>query len=168
MSGTNLGHHTLVETLGPLQGKHKVIKDGAIKSRLPLLESMELEMHKLQKNCRFFKRKFVRGSDQESPSFNYSLRTPPFKKSKPLPSWVEDVFLKEMKRKEGLETRRTLARTPLVVLDFSQLVSQTTTLNNPYMSTPHIAISRPKTSIEASPLKVDFQGIHIKERKQLP
>ena len=45
----------IVETLGPLQGKHEVFKDGAIKCRLPLLESMEL-----QKICRFFKRKFVR------------------------------------------------------------------------------------------------------------
>ena len=52
----------IVETLGPLQGKHEVFKDGAIKWRLPLLESMELEMYKLQKICRFFKRKFVRGS----------------------------------------------------------------------------------------------------------
>ena len=54
----------IVETLGPLQGKHEVFKDGAIKSRLPLLESMELEMYKLQKICRFFKRKFVRGSEK--------------------------------------------------------------------------------------------------------
>ena len=53
----------IVETLGPLQGKHEVFKDGAIKSSLCLLESMDLEMHKLQKICRFFKRKFVRGSD---------------------------------------------------------------------------------------------------------
>ena len=34
-----------VETLGPLQGKHEVFKDGAIKWRLPLLKSMELEMY---------------------------------------------------------------------------------------------------------------------------
>ena len=35
----------IVETLGPLQGKHEVFKDGAIKWRLPLFESMELEMY---------------------------------------------------------------------------------------------------------------------------
>ena len=35
----------IVETLGPLQGKHEVFKDGAIKWRLPLLKSMELEMY---------------------------------------------------------------------------------------------------------------------------
>ena len=39
----------IVETLGPLQGKREVFRDGAIKSRLPLLESMELEMYKLLK-----------------------------------------------------------------------------------------------------------------------
>ena len=53
----------MVETLGPLQGTQEVFKDGATKLKLPLLENMELEMYKLLKNCRFSKRKFVRGSD---------------------------------------------------------------------------------------------------------
>ena len=50
----------MVETLGPLEGRQEVFKDGATKQKLPLLESMELQMYKLQKNCKFSKRKFVR------------------------------------------------------------------------------------------------------------
>ena len=50
----------MVETLGPLEGRQEVFKDGATKQKLPLLESMELQMYKLQKNCKFSKCKFVR------------------------------------------------------------------------------------------------------------
>ena len=52
----------IVETLGPLQGRHEVFIDGSTKLKLPLLESMALEMQRFQKNCRFSKSKFVRGS----------------------------------------------------------------------------------------------------------